>query len=821
LPPAPRTAVVHVLVNEQADGQVVIHPVTAASFAAYAGEEEAATELGLFLREYFKRSSPAAKSRLALPPGAALLSIDAPLPRDERRREPEIPVTFPCVAVPARAPEPGATLPPVTSAEHDDVWVLVPVLDHALYVERGEDLVETVRGEIRRLLAAQDPSAWDLVGLFPPARARLEALDIPLPDGARGTDAEAQHLRLAERARRKQARAALRAVASPLSEDLRRAPQPPITGRDADLASLRSLLDGKERLGVLLVGPEHAGKSALARAYATESDRAVWATSGAQLIAGMSGLGQWQERVRDVMEAVRELDAVLYFESLDDLLAERVESGGVDLAGAMRPFLDAGQIRVLAEIRSDRLDAAESRHWAFFAGLSRMRVEPLSADLTRSALEKRAAFDARRRAGAVVAADALGPLVDLADRYLPYGAFPGKAMRLYEDLTAAHERDHAHTDTPTVIGRSELYHLFSLMTGVPDFLLRDDAPLRIEDVAAALRKQVIGQEAAILRLAETIGVVKAGLQPRGKPLATFLFIGPTGVGKTELARSLAQLLFGSPDRMIRFDMSEFMTPDAAERLIRGTDCADGLLTRRVREQPFCVLLLDEIEKAHPAVFDLLLQVCGEGRLTDARGRTAYFQNAILIMTSNLGAAERRTPAGFTAGPGPEGADLAHYQRLVSASFRAEFVGRLDRIVPFRALRRAEIHEVARLGVARLALRSGLAEAGCTLTVSPAARTLLADAGYSETYGARAQRRHLDEHLAGPLARLLAGLGGEAKELDLEVTLADEPALGDGAEIARAREGGLDLVARRRAPSAARICTITPPSPPSAAASTST
>ena len=676
--------------------------------------------------------------------------------------------------------------------------MLVPALDHAFHVAHGEPLDAAVRAEIRRFVGALDLRAWDRVGLLPPRRTRLDVLEVPLPTGAGDRDGPR---RIAERARRKRARATLLAVATPLSETARRAGLPPLSARDPELAELAALLDGQERIGVLLVGPEQAGKSALAHAYAASAPREVWSTSGAQLAAGMSGLGEWQERAREVMEAIAELDAVLYFESLDDALSSRAESGGIDLAGAMRPFLDGGRVRVCAEIRADLLDALEARHFGFFAALRRLAVRPLSAADTRTLLARRAAHEARRWPDrARVDPEALGPLVDLAERYLPYGSFPGKAARIYEDLLAAHEHDRSGADRASAspiaatIGKPELYRFFSLTTGVPEVLLREDAPLRIEDVAARLGAQVIGQEGAIRRLAETIGVVKAGLSPSGKPLATFLFVGPTGVGKTELARALAALLFGSADRLVRFDMSELSTPDAAERLIRGADGSDGLLTRRVREQPFSVLLLDEIEKAHPAVFDLLLQVTGEGRLSDARGRTAYFQNAIVIMTSNLGATERRTPAGFSSAPA---SDDAHYQRLVESHFRPELVGRIDRVVPFRSLTRAEVRQVARLGVEKLALRRGIAESGSERLVSEDALDRLASEGSSDTYGARAVRRHLDERLAAPIARLLAGLDGEAKDLILDVTLEGEPEPDrDGVLVASATAYGYRFTARR-------------------------
>ncbi|AUX28523.1 MULTISPECIES: AAA family ATPase [Sorangium] len=801
-----RTARALVFVRERFDGACVAFPVAAPDAASFGRDDDVLVEQRLFLREHAARAQPEAISRLSFPEGTELLSVDVPVPRDDlpRKLRSETPVSFPCVVVPAG--ERAARGAPQSAPAARDAWVLVPSLGHAFHVEAGEPIAPAIRHEVRRLLASQALSTWEHQGLLPGSAHRLEVLHAPLPEpepsggrGQRGASA-------AERARRKKAVDALVSVATPLHVAAQRSPAPPpLACRDAELARLAALLDGDERLGVLLVGPEHAGKTALMQAYVARQTRLVYATSGAQLVAGMSGLGQWQERIHGVMEAAAALDAVLYFESLDDLLAERAEGGHVDLAGAMRPYLDEGRVRVVCELRDDRLDALEGRHWAFFAGLSRIRVEPLSAEGTRKALAERAERDRRVEPHRpAVAGDALTALVDLAERYLPYSAFPGKAVRLYEDLRTVHERERTAQGEPVTLGRSDLHELFSMRTGMPAFLLRDDLPLRVDRVARDLGASVIGQERAVRALAETIAVVKAGLSPPDKPLATFLFVGPTGVGKTELARALAGLLFGSPDRLSRFDMSEFSSEGAADRLIRGTDGAGGLLTQRVREQPFCVLLLDEIEKAHRAVFDLLLQVLGEGRLSDARGRTAYFHNAIVIMTSNLGAAERRAQAGFAgergAAPAEEQAalDEAHYQRVVAGAFRQEFVNRIDRVVPFRSLTRAELSEVARLTAQRLSRRRGLSEAGVALEVSPRALARLAEDGHAPAYGARALRRHVEEHLAAPLARLLAGLGGEARDLTVWVAEAGEPeAPAEGAVVGRAETPALRLVARRR------------------------
>ena len=347
-------------------------------------------------------------------------------------------------------------------------------------------------------------------------------------------------------------------------------------------------------------------------------------------------------------------------------------------------------------------------------------------------------------------------------------------MRLYEELRAVHEAEVTDDGLPKPIGPHQVYRAFSTRSGIPLFLLRDEQAVKHAEVEAYFRRRVIGQVEAIRRVAQTLCVVKAGLQPPAKPLANFLFIGPTGVGKTEVAKTLARFLFGGTDRMVRFDMSEYMDPLAAERLIRGTERDEGELTRKVRQQPFCVVLLDEIEKAHPAVFDLLLQVCGEGRLTDARGRTTWFHNAIIIMTSNLGAAHRRPDTGFGGTEGTlEAAEDRYYIEQVDKHFRPEFVNRIDRVIPFRALGREEIAEVAEVSLARIKERDGLLGRRVELELTEGAVAELATAGYSDRYGARALRRHLEDSLVAPLSALSSALGADFTGASVQVHREDE------------------------------------------------
>jgi len=640
----------------------------------------------------------------------------------------------------------------------EDRWVTVLGLDHVFVVRDPERVEDAAPAEIQRMLGALDPEGERLLELLPPGIPRLVEVAVPVARGhVDPATAVDLRRRITAAAKRKQAREVLDSVAQALHLREDALSGPPIVGREAELATVDALLSAKTRNALLLVGPELVGKSALVVGWlrlARERGETplVYATSGAQLIAGMSGLGQWQERVRRVMDAAAELDAVLWFENLGDLFG----SGGdrEDLASALRPWLDDRSVRLVGELRPESVALHERRHPGFFEGLHRVRVPPLDATRTTDVLRAAIAHAAASSPDRVrLADDAVPSVVDLCERYLPYRAFPGKAVRLAHELSVLHAEDRDAEGRPVRLGPGRVRAGFSLQTGIPEVLLDTHRPLDLEAVAAFFHARIVGQRAAIDRLVDLVAVIKSGLQPRGKPLATLLFAGPTGVGKTELARALATYLFGSPERLTRFDMSEYMDAWAAERLIRGADGREGALTRRVRTTPFSVLLLDEIEKAHDSVFDLLLQVLGEGRLTDAAGRTASFENAIIIMTSNLGAGSLKRPIGIA----PVAEDLdAHYVRAVSQAFRPELVNRIDRVLPFAPLSQDEVAAITRLAIDQIAARRALRDDGrrgprVALRVDDAAVAALAAGGYAPRYGARALRRHLERALVAPLA----------------------------------------------------------------------
>jgi ATP-dependent Clp protease ATP-binding subunit ClpC len=760
---------------------------------------ETADEAVETLRRYLSRKlSKAPADTLAAyvyPTDAELLEVPVVLDRPDLPRRIAITsaVTVPCITIPDR----------------DDRWVWVVPMRHAVHLHDVQgDLARRLAADIARVVAASEPTADELATLLPARRHEVRRITVEIERD----DAGDLGKRAADRRKRQgdKARDDARKLLDTIGRDLLggKRKRAPVTDRDREVRTLGALLSGDRRLSVVIVGPGSAGKTAvldglLGQDIVPFRSRPVFGTSGAQLVAGQSGFGQLEERVHEVMRAVELLDAVLWFDDFSDLFAGH--AGGIeDMASAMRPWVVDGRVRIVGELTPEQLEHLEKHHVGFFSAIQRVTVEPLSPESTRRVLEDRIAHEERHQpTRPSLAREAIDPLVQLADRYLGYEAFPGKAVRLVDELRAIHEGEVDEAGRPVRIGSAEVYRAFAIRSGIPTFLLRRDHAMRHDEVAAFFRKRVIGQAEAIDRVAETLCTVKAGLQPPSKPLATFLFIGPTGVGKTEVAKTLARFLFGSQSRLLRYDMSEYMDALAAERLIRGTQRDEGELTRRVRQQPFCVVLLDEIEKAHPAVFDLLLQVCGEGRLSDARGRTTWFHNAIVIMTSNLGAAHRRPRAGFGADSAQ--ADARYFVEQVERHFRPEFVNRLDRVIPFSALDRDEIRHVARVALARLSERDAIAARGLDLRVSDAALEHLAAAGYSEAYGARALRRHLEDALVAPVAALVCRLGRDAPGARVRVALPhedlavlDREGADPGVALVDERVGPLRIAIHRRA-----------------------
>jgi DNA polymerase III delta prime subunit len=321
-------------------------------------------------------------------------------------------------------------------------------------------------------------------------------------------------------------------------------------------------------------------------------------------------------------------------------------------------------------------------------------------------------------------------------------AFPGKAAMLLQTLATKHKESD--------IARDDVLSEFSERSGLNVRFLDDRIELNHDEVVEALNRENVGQRAAVAACADAVTIAKARLNDPVKPIASFLFLGPTGVGKTQCAKSLAKYLFGV-DRLLRFDMNECASYSSVARLIGTFDAPEGLLTSVVRREPFAVMLFDEIEKAHPAFFDLLLGVMGDGRLTDSRGQTVDFTNTIIILTSNLGAQEAATDLGFRQ---TNHSDASVYRQAAEKFFKPEFFNRLTRVVPFERLRREDVREIASRLIQDVFKREGLLRRGVKLVVETAALNLVAEAGYHPQLGARALKRTLERQVTAPIAARL-------------------------------------------------------------------
>jgi ATP-dependent Clp protease ATP-binding subunit ClpC len=586
----------------------------------------------------------------------------------------------------------------------------------------------------------------------------------------------------------------------------------PVVGRTKEVERTIQVLGRRTKNNPVLVGEPGVGKTAIAEGLAQRivngdvpeilKDKHVISLDMGLMLAGTRFRGEFEERVKAVVEEVRQAgNIILVIDEIHNLVGAGAMGGAMDAANMLKPALARGELQCLGTTTLDeyrqhieRDPALERRFQPIMVGEPSVEetIEILSGLRKNYEEHHKVKFCDR----AIVAA------AKLADRYISDRFLPDKAIDLIDEAgSRVHLRhfsknrgrtteNEGEFDAPVinpqslvpVVDEEEIAQIAASWTGIPVTKIAESESHSLLHLEARLHERIIGQEQAIEAVSRAIRRARVGLKDPNRPIASFVFAGPTGVGKTELAKALATYLFGSPDSMIRLDMSEFMESHTVSKLIGSPPGyigyeEGGQLTEAVRRQPYTVILFDEIEKAHPDVFNMLLQLLDDGRLTDAKGRTVDFKNTLVIMTSNIGSKVIEKGGGGFGFEMAEDRAEAAYDRIRSLVndelkqyFRPEFLNRIDDIIVFRQLTKPEVQQIADILLKEVAAQLK-EQRDITLEVTEAFKALVVQEGYNPSYGARPLRRAIMRLLEDSLAEAI--LSGRVKDGDTAIADAGE------------------------------------------------
>lgn len=535
--------------------------------------------------------------------------------------------------------------------------------------------------------------------------------------------------------------------------------------RDVMVERLAKIIFGSKMTAVVIIGSPGSGRTTLLQEtfyrYLQEQENksksraaTIWHIDPNRIIAGMSIVGMWQRRFESILEYItkrqQRMPSACPRLFVDNLVALfRVGKSAHDsmtLSDVLKPYLEQRAFTFIAEASPEEWNVVLETDRRFADLCQVFRINELSIiDTARIALLERAHLEQKHECE--IDNEAIERVFALTHSLLKNTARPGNVVNFLERLATKHRNGK--------IGTTEVEVAINEMSHISTALLDRQKTLTREEVQQALEAKLIGQSEAVQCLVNVVQTIKAGLQDPKKPIATLLFIGPTGVGKTQAAKVLTRYLFTDESQLIRLDMNEFITDADVGRLIGNWARPDGLLTTQVRHQPFSVLLLDEIEKAHPAIHDLLLQVLGEGRLTDALGRTTDFSNTIIILTSNLGAQQAGYKIGFVERDAQNQA--TSYRAAVEEFFRPELLNRIDRMVVFKSLELQDAVTITRLQLNDLLQRDGFVRRTTILNISESALIQVAQRGFDAVLGGRALKRAIERDLTALAAMQLINL----------------------------------------------------------------
>lgn len=538
----------------------------------------------------------------------------------------------------------------------------------------------------------------------------------------------------------------------------------PLIGRATEIETITQVVSRRTKNNVALVGEPGTGKTALAEGLAlrittgdvpeTLKESIVFSLDIGSLIAGTRYRGDFEERMKQVLKALELVPhAILFIDEIHTIMGAGAGSqGSLDVANLLKPALARGDLRCIGSTTLEEFRKHFEKDRALLRRFKKVDIcEPSPEDAKLILRGLRPVYEAYH--GVTYTDEALDAAVDLTHRYVTGSYLPDKAIDVI-DNAGARQRILPESERKVALGLAEIEAEVARVSHIPAQTIQEDEGAKLLKLEPDLKAKVYGQDRALTELVDSVFVSRAGLREPNKPQGCYLFTGPTGVGKTETARQLADTL-GVP--LLKYDMSEYMEKHAVARLIGAPPgyvgygeggAGNGMLTNDIDTNPYCVLLLDEMEKAHPDVFNILLQVMDDGKLTSSGGKTVSFRNVILIMTSNAGAAELSKNAIGFGRANNEGADDPAIKRL----FTPEFRNRLDGIIKFDRLQPENVLKVVDKFIQQLEVM--LAVRNATLAITPEARQWLADKGYEPAMGARPLARVIHENIKKPLSRLL-------------------------------------------------------------------
>ena len=542
----------------------------------------------------------------------------------------------------------------------------------------------------------------------------------------------------------------------------------PVVGREDEIMRVIQILGRRKKNNAMLIGDPGVGKSAIVEGIAiriatgdtppTLAGKRLVSLDIASVVAGTRYRGDFEKRLKGIMnEIAANPDVILFIDEFHTMVGAGGGSGSLDAANILKPALARGEIQCIGATTLDEFRKIVEKDGALDRRFQKIVVEPTSPAQTLSILERMCPrYEQYHRTS--YSEDALEACVSMSARYVTDRCLPDKALDIMDEAGSM-----VRLRGGKNVRREDVAEVVSKMTGIPVSSVAQSESLRLMRMESRLEQRIVGQDEAVAGVVRAIRRNRAGIKDPARPIGTFLFVGPTGVGKTQLAKSIAEYLFDSEDNMVRIDMSEYSEKFNVSRLIGAPPGyvgyeEGGQLSEKVRRKPYCVVLLDEIEKAHPDVYSLLLQVLDDGRLTDADGNTVDFRNTILIMTSNVGSRELDeygSGVGFaTAGRNVDDNRRTVLNKALKRTFPPEFINRIDEVIFFDSLTPESIAKIVNIELK--ALQGRIRDAGYSLDIAPAVKKFIAEAGFDPSYGARPLRRVIQRFVEDPVSEFIIG-----------------------------------------------------------------